>query len=242
MTLREPPPSLSLTTREAWVAPSYFALYLASLFVTLESEIVHWATLVGVPLAIAFALAPRERRGFRPVLATFGLRRAEMSRGVWLALALGAAITAVQMTVGGQRDAIWELIRDGSALWRFPLTLLLMLLLAGFTEEFFFRGFLQTRIERLVRSPWVAVAIVSVLFGVYHLPYAYLNPNWSSAGDWGAAWAAAMGNGLLGGAVLGALYVWSGRNLLPCILLHSLINAAPAMTLLNLSISGVAGG
>jgi len=235
MATRDPLPAL--TAREAWVAPAYFALYLASLFVTLESEVVHWATLVAGPLVLAFAFAPRERRGIGPVLGTFGLRRGRMRRGVWLALGLGAAITAAQMTLGGRREAIWELVRDGSALWRFPLTLVLMLLLAGFTEEVFFRGFLQTRVERLVRSPWGAVAIVSVLFGLYHLPYAYLNPAWPSAGDWGAASAAAMGNGLLGGVVLGALYAWSGRNLVPCILLHSLIDAAPAMTLLNISIS-----
>jgi len=230
-----PESTVTLTAREAWVAPAYFALYLASLFLSLESELHHWVTLVFVPAALATTFAPSVRRNLRAVLASFGLRRGHLRHGVGLALLLGVAFTVFQMTYGGRRDAIWELVRSGEVLWRFPVTFMLMLVMAGFTEEFFFRGFLQTRIEQLVQSQWMTVAIVAVLFGVYHLPYAYLN--WSSAGDWGAAWGAAMANGLTGGVVLGALYVWSRRNLVPCILLHSLINAAPAMTLLNISIS-----
>ena len=74
---------------------------------------------------------------------------------------------------------------------------------------------------------------MALLFGVYHLPYAYFNPFWPSAGDWSAAWVAALGNGVPGGLVLGTLYVKSNRNLVPCIVLHSMIGAFPAMTLLK---------
>ena len=58
-----------------------------------------------------------------------------------------------------------------------------MMLTAGFTEEFFFRGFLQTRLEVLTRSRVAAVLLASICFGLYHLPYAYFNPAWPSAGD-----------------------------------------------------------
>ena len=81
-----------------------------------------------------------------------------------------------QLTLFGQRREILALIESGQALWLYPLMLLLMFLMAGFTEEFFFRGFLQTRIEGLTSSPWTAVAIVAVLFSVYHLPCAFFNP------------------------------------------------------------------
>jgi hypothetical protein len=134
---------------------------------------------------------------------------------------------------GGQADAIQDLIRTGRAVWLFPMTFLLMVALAGFTEEVMFRGYLQTRVETLLDSRWWAVVVTSVLFGLYHLPYAYMNPRWPSHGDWGAAWIAAMGNGVPGGLVLGALYVVSRGNLLACVVLHSLINAAPAMTMIH---------
>ena len=80
---------------------------------------------------------------------------------------------------------------------------------------------------------FVAVGVVATI--VYHLPYAYLNPRWPSAGDWGAAWGAALGNGVPAGLVLGTLYNTSRNNLVACIILHSLINAFPAMTMLRFS-------
>ena len=214
------------------MALAYAGLYLGYLFVALESELAHWLTLVIVPVVIAVTFGDR-RRERSELLATFGLRREGWRRGVGWALVLGAIITVLQVMLFGQRHEILAVIVSGRALWLYPLTLLLMFLMAGFTEEFFFRGFLQTRVEVLVGSPWAAIAIVTVLFSIYHLPYAYLNPMWPSAGDWELAWRAAFTNGVPGGLILGSLYHLSGRNLLPCIVLHSMINAAPAMTLLR---------
>jgi len=224
---------LSLPSRrESWATLAYFGAYLGYLFATLETEFAHWLTLVAIPILIALTFGG-SRRSPSNVLATFGLRRENWRRGVGWALLLGILITVGQVTLFGQRREILALIESGQALWLYPLMLLLMFLMAGFTEEFFFRGFLQTRIEVLTGSPWTAVAIVAVLFSVYHLPYAYFNPMWPSAGDWGLAWRAAFSNGLPGGLVLGALYVRSGSNLVPCIVLHSMINAAPAMTMIK---------
>jgi membrane protease YdiL (CAAX protease family) len=42
-----------------------------------------------------------------------------------------------------------------------------------------------------------------------------------------------LSNGVPGGLVLGALYVKSNRNLVACVVLHSMIGAFPAMTLLK---------
>jgi len=214
------------------VAIAYAVLYLGYLFVALESELAHWLTLVIVPVVIAVTFG--DRRGERSkLLATFGLRRRGWKRGVGWALVLGAFVTVLQVTMFGRRDEIFAVVQSGRALWLYPLTLLLMFFMAGFTEEFFFRGFLQTRVEVLGGSPLGAIAIVTVIFSIYHLPYAYLNPMWPSAGDWELAWRASFANGLPGGLVLGSLYQLSGRNLVPCIILHSMINAAPAMTLIR---------
>ncbi len=218
--------------RESRAAVVYFGVYLAYLFATLESELAHWLTLVAIPVLIALTFGGW-RRSAANVLQTFGLHRDGWTRGLGWALFLGALITVGQVTLFGNRSEILAVIASGRAVWLYPLMLILMFAMAGFTEEFFFRGFLQTRIEVLTRSPWAAVAIVAVLFSLYHLPYAYLNPMWPSAGDWGLACRAAFSNGLPGGIVLGILYKQSGRNLVPCIVLHSMINAAPAMTLIK---------
>jgi membrane protease YdiL (CAAX protease family) len=174
-----------------------------------------------------------EGGGVKEIGGHGGLRRGNLGKGMGWALLLGAAFGFVQIFLSGNSAETQEAIRSGRALYLLPLGFVLMMMLAGFTEEFFFRGFLQTRAVALLRSKWLAVVIVALLFGVYHLPYAYFNPHWPSAGDWGAAWFAALGNGVPGGLVLGALYVKSNRNLVACIVLHSMIGAFPAMTALK---------
>jgi membrane protease YdiL (CAAX protease family) len=226
-------PGHQTSPRDGWIALSYFLLYWTFLFLRQESESGHWLTLVLIPIAIAFLSLPAGRRSLGTALASLGLQRGNLRGGIGWALAAGGLLTVFQVFFGGQADAIQDLIRTGRAVWLFPMTFLLMMALAGFTEEVMFRGYLQTRVETLLDSRWWAVVVTSVLFGLYHLPYAYMNPRWPSHGDWGAAWIAAMGNGVPGGLVLGALYVVSRGNLLACVVLHSLINAAPAMTMIH---------
>jgi len=226
-------PSDAVRRRDGIIAILYFALYVSYLFWRQESEFAHWATMVLIPGAIAYVSLSSDARSLRKALETVGLRRGNLKRGLGWAILAGALITVFQAVLGGNAEAIQQLIRSGRAIWLFPFSLALMMVLAGFTEEFLFRGFLQTRLERLVRSRWVAVIVTASLFGLYHLPYAYLNPQWPSYGDWGAAWGAALGNGIPGGLILGGLYVVSRGNLLACVLLHSMINAAPAMTMIH---------
>ena len=128
--------------RESWAALAYSCAYLAYLFATLESELAHWLTLVVLPVLIALTFGGW-RRSPAEVLTTFGLRRENWRRGVGWALLLGALITVGQLTLFGHRREILALIESGQALWLYPLMLLLMFGMAGFTEEFFFRGFLS---------------------------------------------------------------------------------------------------
>ncbi len=48
-----------------------------------------------------------------------------------------------------------------------PLEILLISIMAGIGEEVFFRGFLQGSLGRVV-NPWIALALVSALFGLAH--------------------------------------------------------------------------
>jgi membrane protease YdiL (CAAX protease family) len=226
-------PSDRVTSRDGWIALAYTLLYVGYLFWRQESEAAHWITMVMLPLAIASLALPRGERTAARALGSLGIRRGHFKAGVIWALLGGILITAFQAFYGGQAEAVQALFRNGRALWLLPLTFLLMMGLAGFTEEVLFRGFLQTRLEKLLRSRWLAVVAAAFLFGLYHLPYAYLNPRWPSHGDWSTAWSAALGNGVPGGLILGALYVVSRGNLLACVVLHSLINVAPAMTLIH---------
>ncbi len=80
--------------------------------------------------------------------------------------------------------------------------------------------------------------ITSVLFSLYHVPYAYLNEHWPSAGNFGHALGLAFANGLPGGLVLGWVFVRSRGNLLAPMLTHALIDLIPAMLLLQRLMTG----
>lgn len=97
--------------------------------------------------------------------------------------------------------------------------LLIVWTFAAFGEEIAYRGYLVTRAADVgVRSQtayWVAVVMVSVLFGYGHY---YKGP--SGMVDSGMA-----------GLVLGAAYLLSGRNLWVCILAHGFIDTAMVIVL-----------
>jgi len=102
-------------------------------------------------------------------------------------------LSSLQSVLSRNKGQIWHLLVSGKGVPLFLLSFLLMLLTAGFTEEFFFRGVLQTRLQALFKSKVLAVLVVSILFGLYHLPYAYLHPRWPSHGNWLDAFGAAFG-------------------------------------------------
>jgi hypothetical protein len=93
--------------------------------------------------------------------------------------------------------------------------------------------FRPTRLESLTGSRVWALVVASMFFGVYHLPYAYYNPNWPSAGNWGAAWSAALGQGIPAGLILGGLSLHTKKNLVACILLRTLTDALPFMGMIR---------
>ena len=90
--------------------------------------------------------------------------------------------------------------------------LLIVWTFAAFGEEISYRGYLLTRAAdvgaRSKTAYWVAVLMVSVLFGIGHY---YKGP--AGIVDSGMA-----------GLVLGAAYMLSGRNLWACILAHGFID------------------
>lgn len=218
-----------------WLAPAYFAVYLAYLFLRPESEALHWISMVLIPVTLSVAMAlPGAGGRLGRGLHALGLRWGNLRRGLGWAIPLGLLLGALQLILSRRGDEIRQYLADGSIVWLLPLVFVLMLATAGFTEELFFRGFLQTRLEALTGSRIAGLLLASLCFGVYHLPYAYLNPHWHSAGDWGAAWMAALGDGVPGGLILGGVYLASGGNLLAPVLVHALIDTLPALTMVHI--------
>lgn len=211
----------------AVVALAYFVLFLAYLFLHRESEIGHWLSMVLGPIALAAATRRLARSDSPPLLASFGLRRSQWSSGLRWAVPLGLLLCGLQFWASRDSRAMLGVLATPAAFKIVPVALALSVAFAGFTEEFFFRGFLQSRLRDALSRPWVAIVMTAILFGAYHLPYAYFNPRWPSHGDWTAAAGAAFGQGIPGGLILGTVFHRSRGNLLASVVVHALINLFP---------------
>ena len=130
------------------------------------------------------------------------------------ALALAATVPLLAFVYGGMRTEsgfgarLQEVMRDslvtlvaGCSVFE----LLIISIMAGIGEEVFFRGFLQGALGNVI-NPWIALALVSVLFGVIH---------WVSSGY-------ALVAGLIG-LYLGTLLLVTG-NLFVAIAVHALFD------------------
>jgi membrane protease YdiL (CAAX protease family) len=218
---------------EAPLGLAYFGVYFVYLFANPENEAMHWLTLVFLPLALLHALQIRRGGTIRDTFASVGLRKSNWKTGLRWAAVLGLSLSILQLFVSNRGEAIWALIVSGKALVLLPIAFVLLFFTAAFTEEFFFRGIIQGRLGAWFQNKIWAVLLTSVLFGMYHIPYAYLNPNWPTHGQLGPAIGSAMGQGVIGGLVLGTVYERSGRNLVAPVLVHALINLLPAMTMIR---------
>lgn len=226
----------------AW---SYFVLYLGIQFaVGPEGEVRHWLTLVIIPLA-ATALIARwsvEETGLRASFTRVGLSRGRLTDGLAWAVPLGLGLSLLQLLLSRNAAAFFDLVTSTRALFVGPVAFAFLLLGAASTEEFFFRGVLQRGTEVwLTRedgsggrgAAFLALLAATVAFAAYHLPYAYLSPNWPSHGDLGLAVRYALIDGTLGGLVTGAVFIGARGNLLAPIVVHALIDWFPAMTMIR---------
>lgn len=224
------------TGAEGLWALMYLAMYLVYLTLSLENEFLHWFSLVIIPFSILFCYQSIKGSSWniRASLSTVGLEKQRAKNGIIWAVLIGLVLSGLQLFLSRNKNQILEVLVSRKVFILFPVSLILMLFLAGFTEEFFFRGVLQTRLQRLFKSNVVAVLVTSLLFGLYHLPYAYLNPRWPSHGNWPDAFGAAFGQGVPMGLILGALYVRTKNNLVACVLVHALINSFPGMLMIKI--------
>lgn len=97
------------------------------------------------------------------------------------------------------------LIADSN--WELILNITVIGVLPAVGEEFVFRGFLQKNLQRLFRSPHLAIWITAIIFSGFHFQFQGFLPR------------------MFLGALLGYLFYWTG-NLAIAIIAHFFNNAA----------------
>lgn len=91
------------------------------------------------------------------------------------------------------------------------------LLMAGFSEEFFFRAFIQTRISYLLKSSVSGVLVTSLIFGLSHI---HCIMQWYPGITFVEAFCRAFFLQTFAGIMFGVLWERT-RNLIPCVFVHS---------------------
>lgn len=222
--------------RESIFVLLYYLGYLAYLmiFIDFENEITHWLTLVLLPFSLLFLIQKQTmlNHSLEQTISSIGLTKKQWKKGLIWAFLLGLSFLPLQLFFSRERESILALLCSGRFFLHFPLVFALMLLTAGFTEEFFFRGVMQTRLTRISHSNLWGILLTSLLFAIYHLPYAYFLEQWPSYGNFQEALVAVLVEGGPVGIILGTLYARS-KNLLAPILLHSTFNAIVGVVFLN---------
>lgn len=123
-----------------------------------------------VPLALYYLVVVR---GLPEPGYTFRWTWTDVKVGVRAFLLLGLVAVPVATALGfAAFTGKW------SRLERLPLTFLIVLLAIAIPEELLFRGFLQSMLERTLRSRAAALVLAAALFGASHWNHFQPRPNW----------------------------------------------------------------
>ena len=123
----------------------YFALAMISnaFHINIINEVTNWLFLVLLPLLILARLKKGKfKEAFQETLREIGLKRIDKETGfrTLLVCMLYMGIQVFVFSLSDEKPVITDIPK---MLVRLPIFMCLMLLTAGFTEEFFFRGIVQ---------------------------------------------------------------------------------------------------
>jgi membrane protease YdiL (CAAX protease family) len=168
---------------ELWLTLVWYGvvILLATLTSAIRLELVNqftnWFFLVIVPFGLLL-IARRRGLALRATLRSIGITHTGLKDGLKLSAVIVPLSIPILYVVGEQQRAAVEMVlhRPLQALVSFLVSFPLSLLTAGFVEEFFFRGVLQSRLARCTGSEWRGLLIASLLFGLFHLPMYFFSP------------------------------------------------------------------
>jgi membrane protease YdiL (CAAX protease family) len=113
------------------------------------------------------------------------------------------------------------------------LVFVMVFILSAIPEEFFFRTILQTRIEKVLKSPISGIIVSSLIFAIYHIPYRLLLNSSLTYGSIQLTIFSVVSQQFLMGLFLG-LWWKKTRNVYSVSLLHAFYNAFFLMNMLKI--------
>lgn len=230
-------PKAELWSMIIWYAGVFLLAYFTyAKGLELVNQFTNWFFLVIVPFGL-LVLVRGSGSAMSDTLRSIGLTRAGFKEALKLAMVIGPLVIPVLYLIGdNQRAAIQMIFHEpAQALIPFFISFLVALLTAGFVEEFFFRGVLQSRLVSVTGSEWYGLLIASLLFGLFHLPLYFFSPFEPTQGNFVWSLSSVITEQVVAGMLLGVLWTRT-HNLAAPLLIHALINAFALMTTLDINI------
>ncbi len=144
-------------------------------------------------------------------------------RDFWIVMVAALVIVPVLLFNVRDTEEILKIAKSWKILVYFPVSVLYMFLVAGFWEEFFFRGVILRSLLRLSENISFSIFVSSLLFAVYHFPMRYFNTRSPYFHDLWGSLAATINEQFIMGLFLGFV-VYKSKNVWHGIWLHSMLN------------------
>jgi|GEM_PF-4771749 len=208
----------SLPRKAAWGILIYFVLYFFLIFkiTLLGASIIYWLVQFLIPIAILKSYGGSLDSisfDFKNIFKDF---RIVLFSCLWLTPFLLYGIE--------DSEKILPMVTTVKFYIYLPLSILFMVVVAAFWEEFFFRGAIQTSLLSVFNSSFeIPVFLSSIFFGIYHFPFRYLNPKSPFFQDFFGSLASNISEQFLMGIFLGYV-VYRSRNVWHGIWLHAFMN------------------
>lgn len=110
-----------------------------------------------------------------------------------------------------QSVGVGSILNPFGAPWHVVITMLLIPVSSGITEELVYRGYALPRLQALAGQRWKAIAIMAAGFGLQHVAFSLV--------DWRLALIGGVST-MIAGAAYGVFYFVARQRLLPLALLH----------------------
>ncbi|RIV45375.1 CPBP family intramembrane glutamic endopeptidase [Flagellimonas pelagia] len=205
----------------------YGLLYFASIFFMnlLGSSIVYWLVQFLIPLLIL--------KLHKESLSSIFFKWSNIFKDGKAILV--SVILLVPFLIFEVRDSeqILKLFQSWKIILYMPISILYMLVIAAFWEEFFFRGILQSSILKLTKSASASIFLTALFFSTYHIPMRYYNVRSEYHGDLLSSMAGTINEQFIMGLFLGFV-VYKSKNVWHGIWLHSILNGVSFVYQLSL--------
>lgn len=101
-------------------------------------------------------------------LKSLGIRKDKILKSIVLGILF--AIPFITLPIIRAVNLNMHIINSNQLLWSF----LYYFLAIGFVEELIFRAFIQTRIQGLIKTKWISILVVAIMFSSMHIPFQML--------------------------------------------------------------------